>query len=826
MEKNNEEKKIQKLNYLCITSSNNFKIMDNMHLALVNDHFQKTLGILEENAFGNFFQLFFNKIFPIKTNSDLYFQNIFLVEKFNTQIKDISDSMNFMLNYDYNGELSLNKEMIEHIGNILLFGFAKIKNKFKFYLIKSYADFKEKLESVKFHQIDLLNEYYNQEIFEKKKKKNKNIQKYKFLKDPFVDKNGKILAQESKLLPNELILLLNKLQFIKTLSIQIENIFTDINNNTNTNIEMIKYLIILINIQWLLPNILVVNFNLSNLYFSNALIDIMYLKLASENKISNIYEKKTFYPLYQASKYNFDLLLNTKKKEIISIPDNILLIYNQMKKNKNNSQEKDINFQIDYSDEEDYDVYDNTKKENVDSNIDNKKISKKEIIKELYNNYINKYSKELDLIIIITYYIRILDKLHALNMKVLDSFRGEIRECYNSISNSREINFLNLLIDVNQLNILDIQFNSLDFTLFEKILGIINSNINLSSLKLIFFSFDKFYSYSGIYKILNDINDPNLNFDLLNANNNFEQIALNQFFLEKFQKNLEILCILIRNKRKIMNELSLLLNIPSLILNNDNFILSLIKFIINIFIFLCFDKNQIKIFKLIAPLIKLDNRKTIFLNDFFGKIEKNQLINLHTLFLQFNFYKMNNIVNLINTNLNTLNIGNLDLFTFSSFVEKYISDEFISESKLVNVKIILNENIIEYNNEIKINFLKLFGKNPKNLLNFDIITNIKINYEQLHELIILIKKNYVNKYIIIFNKLSINFVNEIIKNDLPYIVALNKKDEEKLKNLTKLLITKIKEKENGNDNKSLKLRKKIFNSVKMMMLAKKDIKFE
>ena len=273
-----------------------------------------------------------------------------------------------------------------------------------------------------------------------------------------------------------------------------------------------------------------------------------------------------------------------------------------------------------------------------------------------------------------------------------------------------------------------------------------------------------------------------------------------------------------------MNELSLLLNIPSLILNNDNFILSLIKFVINIFIFLCFDKNQIKIFKFIAPLIKLDNRKTIFLNDFFGKIEKNQLNNLHTLFLQFNFYKMNNIVNLINSNLNTLNIGNLDFYTFSSFVEKYTSDEFILESKLVNVKIILNENITEYSDEIKNNFLKLFQKNPKNLMNFEIITNIKINYEQLHQLIILIKKNYVNKYLIIFNKLSLDSVNEIINKELPYITTLNKKEEEKLKNLTKLFISKVKV--SGNDNESFKLRKKIFNSIKMMIFERKDIKFE
>ena len=183
MEKNNEEKKMQKINnYFLITSDNRFKIMDNMHLALVNDHFQKALGILEENAFGNFFQIFFNKIFPIKTNSDLFFQNNFLVEKFFIQnnikeIKDISESMNYMLNFDYKSEFFLSKEMIEHIGNILIFGFAKIKNKFKLYLIKSYADFKEKIESIKFHQIDLLNEYYNQEFFQKKSKGKKRILK-------------------------------------------------------------------------------------------------------------------------------------------------------------------------------------------------------------------------------------------------------------------------------------------------------------------------------------------------------------------------------------------------------------------------------------------------------------------------------------------------------------------------------------------------------------------------------------------------------------------------------------------------------------------------
>ena len=756
---------MKKINYFCISSKNKYKIMDNMHLALVNDYFQKTLGELEENAFGNFFQLFWNKIFPIKgNNSDLYFQNIFLIEKYFSlnqlkEIKDISDSMNYILNFDYNSEIILDKDMIEHIGNILIFGFNKIKNKFKIYLIKSFADFKEKIENVKFNQIDLLNEYYNQEIFQKKSIPDKNIKKYIY----------HISNKENNLLPNELILLLNKLQYIKTISFHIDTIFDDI--------EMIKYLIILINIQWFLPNLLVVNFDISNLNFSYDLIDIISLKY--------FLDKKTYYPKLNKINTNYDLVIKNNKKD-------------------NLTKEKipKINLDVNNEDEDEYKIK----------------------IKELYNNYINKYNKSLDLIIITTYYIRIFDKLHALNIQCPDIFSSEMREVYNDIKNIKEINFLNLLIDINHLNILNIQFNSLDFSNFEKILGMINSNINLSSLKLIFFSQDKFYSLSGIYKLINDINDPNINLDLLLNNNNFENFVLNEFLLENFQKNLEILCILIRNRRKTMNELSFVLNIPSILVTNNNYILSLIKFIINIFIFLCFDKNQIKIFKLIAPLIKLDNRKSILLNEFFGKIDKNCLNNIHTLFLQLNFCKINNIVNLLNNNLNTLNIGNFDFYTFENFVIKYTSDEFISESKLVNIKIILKEDIIKYDNNIKNIFLKLFQKNPKKLSNFEIITNLKINNEQLREIISLIKKNYVNKYYIVFNKDSKIFGDENIDKELyNNIVVLNEKNEEKLKNIAKIIINKIKIK---NDDKNIEKRKKIFNNIKTMIFDKKEIKID
>ena len=121
--------------------------------------------------------------------------------------------------------------------------------------------------------------------------------------------------------------------------------------------------------------------------------------------------------------------------------------------------------------------------------------------------------------------------------------------------------------------------------------------------------------------------------------------------------------------------------------------------------------------------------------------------------------------------------------------------------------------------------MKLFKKNPKNLINFEIVTNIKINYEQLHELIIIIKKNYVNKYLIIFNKESKAFIDDIINKELSDVIALDNTSDQKLKTLFKIIKAKIKV--NNNDkNKSFESMKKIFNNIKIFIFDKKDIKFE
>ena len=311
-----------KVEYFCINSSNEFKIMDDMHRALVHENYQKILHSSDETAYGNVFNIFFNKIIPIKSNLDLYTQNISLLEKYLAlnqikEIKDISNCMNYLLNHNFNSEFCLTKEIAENIGTILFYGFSKLKSKFKLYLIKSHADFKEKIERIKFNQIDLLNEYYNLELLGKKT--DKTTPKYIYRKDAYVTDDGRVFCKENKLLPNELILLVNKLQYIKTLTFKIDDIYNENDTNNNDIDIIILYLIILLNVQWLLPNILVVNFDLTNIALSNTLIDIMNFKLNHELQGINIFEKKTFYINSQipySNIYNFEMMIKYKEKEI------------------------------------------------------------------------------------------------------------------------------------------------------------------------------------------------------------------------------------------------------------------------------------------------------------------------------------------------------------------------------------------------------------------------------------------------------------------------------------------------------------------------------
>ena len=188
---------------------------------------------------------------------------------------------------------------------------------------------------------------------------------------------------------------------------------------------------------------------------------------------------------------------------------------------------------------------------------------------------------------------------------------------------------------------------------------------------------------------------------------------------------------------------------------------------------------------------------------------------------------MINLSKLITINLNTINIGNLDTPTFNAITTKITSEEFVNESKLINIKIVLHESITKYDENIKKNILKLFKYSPKHISTMELITKLKVNYEDLVEILNEIKKSYINKYLITFNESSNAFIDKITYNVLPSVTVLNKKNEEKLKLLMKCIIMKdIGKNEENNVDKKVQIRKQVFNNIKMMSFDRKEIKFD
>ena len=127
---------------------------------------------------------------------------------------------------------------------------------------------------------------------------------------------------------------------------------------------------------------------------------------------------------------------------------------------------------------------------------------------------------------------------------------------------------------------------------------------------------------------------------------------------------------MVKHHRKTLTEFVIVLNLPTILINNGRYNLSLInthlqpvkkfKYLClldskfpfrNNKIFLAFDKHEIKVIKIISPLLKLDPRRNPIINDLLNKIteiqHKKNLLNVHTLYLQLDLCHMDNIVNLI-----------------------------------------------------------------------------------------------------------------------------------------------------------------------------------
>ena len=558
------------------------------------------------------------------------------------------------------------------------------------------------------------------------------------------------------------------------------------------------------------------------------------------------YNKETNYLLYFICLVNLNFCFNFKKikinfnhtnllKQIYRLYLGIINIYEE----KNNSKitylnlEKNDMFYKNYKIKNNYlflnkikiDITKILKEKNIFSELNNfEVINENKTYQEIIKKYIPIIQNIILTFITLTRYR---NDLHNLSLKINDCFYNEILFAITNtykfkIKNNFHIldNFLNF----NKLTDLSIEFNSLDFFTFEKVIKLIYLNEDLINLKISLFSSEIIYQSSGLYKMYQEIKYNNNTTDFLSKceklfsnrfENPFENIV-NDFLLY-FEENINLLFFLIKDKK--LKNLKLKLIMPKILNSNDFYKTILQKFIINLLL-LNNDQNSImESLKIYSPHISFDSKEFININDIFEfmDFEQNNKI-LNELIFQAKFYKINFIHKIISTNLTNLIIGDCDEFTFEKLTNFLSNENFYLKSKLKNLSIGLLQIITDVNDVFN-SFFNLFNTHFFELESINIYTNIKFERSSYKKLLEILDNHWVKSIIFTFN-CSSDLVAENLNNNfnLGYFIYKNDKEKNLYNIIRKIIYKKLNEINNRKINNEY-----ILMNIEKFLFKKKNL---
>ena len=708
-----------------INHRNKFLFYDNASFANIKSTlFEELSSKNESKIFNNILNLFrFLLKYYLPKSDDKIYLIFSLIEEFkkrkNIQLESYDKiSQNFsrkIIKKNYKMDFDFISEDLDVICTLISLGFTKIfsDKKIKF---KTYDDFLQKLEEYSMFFVDLVKIYKS----------------YNFI----VPSNAPEIPKGD--VPNEILLLKYIFQGIKHINL-------NLNKMAKNNI--LPFLIIILNADWLFPFVFEVDMDLkyemfqndmNNFYFTNEkLFYINYLK----NKPSNYDE------IYCSDDDNDKDGNDINYDEIIERTQIFNIIKNDFDKN-NNSNIKEI-----------------LKNNNEINNIidEEPKLIRHDSINENYSNILIKNENTFDVILCFFYLIKKIKYLKALNINMPNGFIKEnidlikIRNIpeieQDDIPNINLFEYISMISSISSLNI---TFNCLEKKTFENILFMLQNNINLHELKLNFFPDDGINSPNLIKiseecGILDNLNIDNYQKNII-MNKNIEK-KLKLKLLEYFEINLEKLFLLFQTKKNL-EKLEIIIKLPSIFLasdkENENFHIVIIKFVINLILLLHKEKLYLKEFKISLPYFNFDNRTYPIIGEAFEKINllrKNPQLKIFQ--IEIPIFKIYNIQNLISINLQDLQIGELDLETFNFFIKFYQSKEYIQNSQLRKLNISLNKTVIKY--KLCKNYVSNFfsGKNPMNLIEITFKCNFRIKRKNLYDLLKSTNGNNINKYNII-----------------------------------------------------------------------------
>ena len=774
-EDNNQNKNLLKPNiYFKIDQKNSFSKLEEKEISNIDIFSTKFKD--NENLINDNINIIINKLLEKISNSnitnDLFMvcQNISkLICKNNKIGKDNIDSViNHLMKRGKNNvyksqNLTLTKNKCEIIGSILCYSYLRLQQ----YKIK---DMNRLMEIKKI-------------ILEKGIDVEKDFIKYcreKKLTDQRITYFWKSQRNKYICLP-ELIFLINRYSQVNEISIDI-NLFNEYLNDDISQTQLIELTIL--NIHWIFNSIKSFKINLINENFEKQLYNNYLIKLndlcsniipdIKKNILineDNIYKKK----------WNFTDSFKLKENRNIVNQENICnnLIQNNMLTrysvgldailNKGRTFSVNRKMMPNFFNNIPFD-YDNDNENNLKKFYDkNNKNKEEEKEKDNIEYTVKIFQNTLQIILITLFSLNNSKNCQDLELTMNDSYSSEFLVFFKNIlgfeldENLEEFNILDLLLYNNQLkniNEINIEINSLDFTSFENLLNVLYNNQLLTSMHISFFTSDITYSSQVLYKIFEEQHeDENL------LKSNYEQstylfgdiINTDEKILNKlssyFNYNLYLFFLLIINLPNLI-ELYLNFEIPDNIVNNTNYMNPILKFILNI-LFFSLNNSKIKKFCLLSPKIILDKRKIPNITNLISNININQNLLLKDLSLHFQFYKISDINNFINTRLYTLNIGDLDIDTFKVLCDTICSYEFNINSSLQKLSIGLLNTIIDFTIEIKILLRKLFSIKIRQLITLNIYSNIIIDDEIEYDYLLqILNNNWISEYNIILNRNS------------------------------------------------------------------------
>ena len=764
--------------FLKIDEKNNFKELNENDIASIKicyDRFKES----EETIYSNIDKVMnklLDKICNSNFNNDIFIisQNISKQIAKNNKIgkNNIEDMVNHLtknaknkLNIYKSKTLLLDSDNCEIIGSILCYSYSRLQQ----YKVKDINKLIELRNRIIKKNIDVVKD------FVKYCNENKNMS------DPKISYYWKSQRNQYICLP-ELIFLINRYS-------QVTEVEIDINLFNSLKEDVSKTLIIeltILNITWILNSLKSFKINFINISLQEILNNFYYNKLNAfcsninenikKNKIisdTDIYKKKwnfinTFkLELYRclSNEESYNSLREIKTMSIHESLDSFSLLDNNRKLTINDSKRRTLGPDS---------LFDYLNKNRLNKLKNNKdKENDKENLKNIFENY----SGLFELIMISFFSLNNYDKPINLELVMNDSYKEEFLCYFENILGVEKDNNIESIFDIllyktklNFINKLNIEINSLDSTTFDSLLNILfNNTESLTSINISFFSSDVTYFPQFLYKICHKSFDESVlksNYDsntyLINNVTDIEEKILNNF-ITLYIYNLSVLFDIFQ-KMYNLDEVCLNFDIPSNIINKQNYMTCILKFILNV-IFYYLNSTKIKKLCLLSSNTILDNRRNPNINKIIDSININEYSKLIDLSLHFQFHQISNINNFINTRLEILNIGDLDLYTFKILCDNICTPKFNINSSLEKLSIGLLNSITNFNREMKILLRRLFNIKIRNFISLSLYTNLIINDDVDYDYFIqIINNNWISQYIFLFNNKSDEMMQKLNQN--------------------------------------------------------------